>query len=134
VLSSGDTPARVETDLAAAIEAGTTTRPAVMVRTRSQLTKVVRSNPFLERGEDEGHLHVVFLPGRARDALRPLDLEAHAPEEAVASATELYLLLPDGVGRSKLAADLARTTGSVGTMRNWRTVTSLLAMADDAAR
>ena len=34
---------------------------------------------------------------------------------------------PNGVGRSKLAVDLGRQKGTVGTMRNWRTVT-------DAAR
>ena len=37
------------------------------------------------------------------------------------------------MGRSKLAVDLARQKGVVGTMRNWRTVTTLLAMADEAA-
>ncbi len=43
---------------------------------------------------------------------------------------ELYLFLPGGVGRSKLAGDLAKDKGAVGTMRNWRTVTKLLEMAD----
>ena len=49
------------------------------------------------------------------------------------SATELYLYCPDGVGRSRLAADLARRKGPGGTMRNWRTVTKLLALADEVA-
>ena len=46
---------------------------------------------------------------------------------------DLYLFLPNGVGRSKLAADLARQKGAVGTMRSWRTVTTLLDMVDEAA-
>ena len=46
------------------------------------------------------------------------------------SGKELYLFLPGGVGRSKLAGDLAKDKAAVGTMRNWRTVTKLLEMAD----
>ena len=105
----------------------------MVVRTRSQLAKVVRDSPFLARGEDEAHLHVVFTDGPAAAAVAALDLAAYAPEEAIAVGKELHLLLPNGVGRSKLAADLGRQKGTVGTTRNWRTVTTLLAMADEAA-
>jgi uncharacterized protein (DUF1697 family) len=133
VLSTGDAASKVETDLAAAIASGTSVAPAVMVRTRSQLAKVVRDNPFLARSEDPGHLHVVFTDGPAKAGLAGVDLPAYAPEEATAIGKELYLFLPNGVGRSKLAVDLGRKKTSVGTMRNWRTVTRLLAMADEAA-
>jgi uncharacterized protein (DUF1697 family) len=37
------------------------------------------------------------------------------------------------VGRSRLAIDLGRRKGGAGTMRSWRTVTTLLAMVDEAA-
>jgi uncharacterized protein (DUF1697 family) len=42
---------------------------------------------------------------------------------------EVYLHLPAGIGRSKLAADLARRGGPEGTTRNWRTVTTLVELA-----
>lgn len=133
VLSTSDSAVRVARDLAAAIARSSGVQPAVMVRTRSQLAKVVRDNPFLARGEDEGHLHVVFTDGPAATAVAKLDLESYAPEDAIAVGRDLYLLLPNGVGRSALAADLGRQKGAVGTTRNWRTVTALLAMADEAA-
>jgi uncharacterized protein (DUF1697 family) len=133
VLSTSDGAATVQRDLATAIAAATDVAPAVMVRTRAQLAKVVRDNPFLARGEDVGHLHVVFTDGPVAPALAALDLASYAPEEAIAVGRELHLFLPNGVGRSKLAVDLGRQKGAVGTMRNWRTVTAILAMADEAA-
>ena len=46
----------------------------------------------------------------------------------------MYLRTPDGLGRSELAAQLARSNPAVGdrggTARNWATVTKLLAMLD----
>jgi uncharacterized protein (DUF1697 family) len=109
--------------------------PAVMARTRDELAAVVDANPFARRGEDEAHMHVSFMapdvdPSAALDGL---DLDGYAPEEAVAVGHELYLFLPGGMGRSKLAVDLTRNKAKrpQGTARNWRTTTKLLAMADD---
>ena len=133
VLSTSASAAAVARDLAAAIAAETSVAPAVVVRTRSQLAKVVRDNPFLGRGEDAGFQHVLFTEGPAKAAVAGLDLPSYAPEEATAVGHELYLVLPNGVGRSKLAVDVGRQKGVVGTMRNWRTVTTVLAMADEAA-
>ena len=44
--------------------------------------------------------------------------------------TAAYLRLPDGTGRSKLAARSTRLA-PVATGRNWRTVTALAALARD---
>jgi uncharacterized protein (DUF1697 family) len=111
--------------------------PAVMARTRDELAAVIEANPFARRGEDEGHMHVAFMapdvdPAAAFDGL---DLDSYAPEEAVALGHEVYLFLPNGMGRSKLAGDLAKQKAKrpQGTARNWRTTTRLLAMADDLA-
>lgn len=134
VLSTSASAGQVADDLAAAIAAATSVAPAVMVRTRTQLAKVVRDNPFLggAAGRDEAHLHVVFTDASARAGLTGIDLAGFAPEEAVARGHELYLHLPGGVGRSPLAIALGKQKGSVGTMRSWRTVTKLLAMAEAA--
>jgi uncharacterized protein (DUF1697 family) len=123
---------RVARDLERAIAERCGVETDVIVRTRAQLAKVVDRSPFLPRGEDPKHLHVVFTTGRARVPIA--DVERYAPEEVQAVGTELHLLLPNGVGRSKLAADLAKAgKGQPGTMRNWNTVTRLLAMADEPA-
>ena len=101
------------------------------MRTRSQLAKVVHDNPFIRRGEDPACCHLVFAAKPTKRQLVRLDLPAYAPEEAVAVGKELYLFLPGGVGRSKLAGDLAKDKAAVGTVRNWRTVTTLLEMAEE---
>ncbi len=118
-------------ELRAAIAQATNVDPDVVVRNRDELASVVKTNPYLKRGEDPGHLHVVFLSGSARASVPLADLASYAPEEAAAVGRQLYLFLPSGVGRSKLAADLSRQKGPAGTMRNWRTVTKLLEMADE---
>jgi uncharacterized protein (DUF1697 family) len=125
----GTDPDDVATDLAAAIAAAKSPlEPEVVVRTAAQMRKVVDGNPYLRRGEDPGHLHVVFTAGRKASV--GLDgLAGYAPEEAVAKGSEIYFFLPGGVGRSPLAADFAKQAGRTGTMRNWRTVTKLVAMA-----
>ena len=64
---------------------------------------------------------------------RPTQVRWVAPEQLVAKARELYSWHPDGVGSSKLAIALASANlGVLATARNWRTVTSLLALADEA--
>jgi uncharacterized protein (DUF1697 family) len=41
-----------------------------------------------------------------------------------------YLHAPDGIGRSKLAERVERTLAVTVTARNWRTVATLMAMAN----
>ena len=130
VLRTSDSASKVEKDLAAAIAEIGGVQPAVMARTRAQLKKVADGNPFLRRGEDAAACHVVFCAKTAKAQLGRLDLPAYAPEEAVAVGKELYLFLPGGMGRSKLAGDLAKDKTAVGTARNWRTVSKLLEMTE----
>ena len=130
VLRTSDSAAKVAKELAGAIAGLGGVKPAVMVRTLPQLRKAVEGNPFLRRGEDASSCHLVFAEKATAGLLRGLDLDAYMPEEAIAVGKEVYLFLPGGVGRSKLAGDLAKNKAAVGTMRNWRTVTKLLEMAD----
>lgn len=129
---SGST-AEVATSLRSAIARATPLDPEVIVRTRAELAAVTDGSPFLHRGEAPAHLHVVFTGGKAAPLIKAFDASRHLPEEVVAVGRELHLFLSHGVGRSKLVTDLARHTGPVGTMRGWRTVTKLQALADDLA-
>ena len=43
-----------------------------------------------------------------------------------------YLYAPEGIGRTKLAANIERLLGVPATSRNWRTVTSIMALARDS--
>ena len=129
-------PEAVAEELRAALERVMGAAPAVVVRTHADMVDVVERNPFATR--DVAHLHVAFATGIGDASLALGDLESYAPEEAVASGRETFLYLPGGMGRSRLAADLGRRglsgPGRDATVRNWRTVTKLLEMAEETAR
>jgi uncharacterized protein (DUF1697 family) len=130
VLSTTDSAAKVERDLAKAVADRGGVAPDVAVRTRAQLAKVVDTSPFLARGEDPAHLHVLFLIDPKAKTGTLEDLARDDGEELATVGQEVHLLLPHGVGRSKLALSLGKR-GPQGTMRNWRTVTKLVAMATE---
>ena len=127
-------PKRSRDEVAASLRSAIDERfgfaPAVVVRTEPELAAVVADNPFAGRTSDHRQLHVQFLAAEdPRPQLETLDLESYVPDKVAVRGDEIYLYLPNGMGRSKLAADIARRAKGVGTARNWRTVTTLLDMA-----
>ncbi|MGQ0632820.1 MAG: DUF1697 domain-containing protein [Sporichthyaceae bacterium] len=132
------TPRSVEQRLAQALAEQTSVAPAVLVRTHAELQAVVAANPFADRGAGPTQLHVVFLAQRLTAAAMSLDADEFTPEEFSIAGREIYLHLPGGAGRSKLAVALTKgltragggDRAASGTMRNWRTVTTLLEMAE----
>ncbi len=118
--------AKLGVDLERRIEALTGFAVAVVLRTADELATVVGNNPFPGQ---EPTLHVTFLstdppPG----ALDAVDVEAFAPDEFTLVGREIYLHLPNGMARTKLAPALDVFTTPV-TTRNWRTVLKLAEMA-----
>jgi uncharacterized protein (DUF1697 family) len=106
---------------------------AVVVRTRSELAKVVARNPLAKVVDDPKRYQVTFLAAKLpRATEREVAAAAAPPEQVVVSGREIYAWHPDGVRRSKLAALLARRDlGVPATARNWSTVTKLLELAED---
>jgi uncharacterized protein (DUF1697 family) len=108
-------------------------RPDVIVRTTSDLRKVISNNPFAGRPEvAPNRLLVVFMasaPSRqAREQILAIPCE---PEELHIKARELYIYYPNGMARPKIPLvriEKLLKTGSTG--RNWNTVNKLLAMAE----
>jgi uncharacterized protein (DUF1697 family) len=107
----------------------------MVLRTTAELDRVVAGNPFTSRESDPTKLHVIFLDRPAKGTVPDdLDLDVFAPEELALGKQELYLLLPNGIGRAKLPVALLRAhrhldPAPVATARNWRTTTKLLDMA-----
>lgn len=104
--------------LETAIKRATKHDVPVLVRTARELASVVAKNPY---AHDPDHTHVMFLAAKTKASLIGAPNEAHA-----FVGRELYLHLPDGMGRSKLGASAGKLGGTV---RNWRTITALLAMS-----
>jgi uncharacterized protein (DUF1697 family) len=97
-----------------------------VVRTAQQLDRIVEHGP-LPASAAPTTKHVTFLR-QASDAtpLRAMPMKDLAPERLFIDGTELYMLLPNGIGRSKLAALVTqRLKAAPGTTRNWNTVVAL---------
>ncbi|HTB22908.1 MAG TPA: DUF1697 domain-containing protein [bacterium] len=106
----------------------------VVLRSCAQMAAVLKANPFLAKGADPGHLHVGFMADKpSAAALKALD-PGRSPGDAFAvSGWEIYLHFPKGSARTKLTnAYFDSALKTVCTMRNWRTVQALAAMASGA--
>ena len=76
-------------------------------------------------------LLVDFLDRVPADAERQLDPDRSRPVRFALDGGQIYLHVPNGFGRSKLTLDyFERRLGVRGTVRNWRTVTKLLALVN----
>jgi uncharacterized protein (DUF1697 family) len=120
---AGDIERRIARDLGVTV--------TVLVRTRDDLAQVVANNPFLGREADFAKLHVTFLaeaPDRARAAR--LETPSGGPDEFSLAGREIYLLCPNGYGKTKLNNTyIERRLGVAATTRNWNTVTKLCDLA-----
>jgi len=105
----------------------------ILVRTAQEWTSVVARNPFREQARrDPGHLVVQFLKDAPRASdVRALQRAIKGPELVRAEGKQLYVVYPDGIGRSRLTNKLIEDKLSTrGTGRNWNTVLKLAALAE----
>jgi uncharacterized protein (DUF1697 family) len=133
VLDSGATPAELARECERVIAERFELQVAVVVRTRDELAKVVRHDPLGELADNPKLYQVSFCSAKPdRSVMRKLADRAAGGERLVAHGREIYAWFPDGVGRSRLAAQLSRQDlGTTATARNWTSVVKLLALADD---
>jgi uncharacterized protein (DUF1697 family) len=102
----------------------------VMLRTPTELRKVLERDPFPTA--DRSSVHVGFMARAPKAAdVRAIDASSFAPEEFAVVGSELYLHLPNGLGRSKFPDFVLRRLKIPTTLRNWRTVTKLAELAGD---
>ncbi len=114
--------------IAAAIETAKGFRPEVMVVPFEAFNAIADANTFTAA---EGKtLHVWFLADVPKFDVARADTLAIASESYLVTDQAIYLLAPDGIGRSKLAAAMEKIAGVPATARNWNTVVKLLALAN----
>jgi uncharacterized protein (DUF1697 family) len=116
-----------------AIERSFGFRPAVIVRTTSELRGAIARSPFARRrGIDPSKLLVTFLASAPTAEARDQVLKIKAdPEELFIDGREVYIYFPNGLARPKLAwSTIAKMLGTSGTARNWNSVTKLLGIAE----
>lgn len=105
---------------------------SVISRTRDEMEKIIRGNPFLRDSRfDQSKLHVTFFAETpSAPALKELEQLTTKPDQSHGTGKEIYLYLPNGVSKSSLVNNpLERRLLNDATMRNWRTVNSLYEIA-----
>jgi uncharacterized protein (DUF1697 family) len=107
----------------------------VLVLAGAELARVVEENPFLsKKGVDPTKLHVTFLAGAPGAAgLKKMEGVTSGRDEFRCLGTSIYLVCPDGYGNTKLHNNaFERALGVGATTRNWKTVSTLAAMAAES--
>ncbi|HKY35239.1 MAG TPA: DUF1697 domain-containing protein [Polyangiaceae bacterium] len=102
----------------------------VVVRSVAEWRAAIADNPFAaEARKAPGQLLLMPLKGKpVAGGLTTLAQAIVGRERVKAVGSSLYLVYPDGVGRSKLTSALIeKKVGVAGTARNWNTVQKVLA-------
>lgn len=127
-------PSRLATQLAAAVAGSHGFEPRVIVLTRSELAKAAANNPYEEADANPTSVHLLFLADRPKSPdLKALEALRAKSERFALKGKVFYVHAPDGFGTSKLAARAERLLGVEATARNWRTVTTLIELAQYSA-
>ncbi len=101
----------------------------VVIRAAEELADILESNPF-PRAETD-FLHVAFLASAPKkNAVDALDAKRSPPDSFIVRGREIYLHCPNGFGKTKLTnAYFDSKLGTTSTVRNWRTVATLLQLS-----
>ena len=126
-------PHILSTHISSAIQASHGFEPAVLILPAKSLQQAIAENPFTDAGAAPKTLHLYFLTSVPANP----NFEKMATLKADSEQFELrknvfYLHAPDGIGRSKLAAQAEKLLGVAATARNWRTVSKLAEMLETA--
>jgi len=107
--------------------------PHVLMLEPEDIQRAIRQNPFSEAEIEPQTLHVSFLASAPEKAnLKALESLMRDRERFHLIGNAFYLHAPEGVGRSRLAANVEKVLGVPMTDRNWRTVCKLWEMAKGA--
>jgi uncharacterized protein (DUF1697 family) len=126
VFRTAKRPATVRRELETRLAAGAGFRIDCVLRTADELRAVLDADPLGSVADNGSRYLVSFLdkepvaPGQAPDAF--------APERFHLGGQEVYFWVPDGSQNSKVLAAFPTRKGEVATVRNWNTLTKLLAM------
>jgi uncharacterized protein (DUF1697 family) len=121
-------PARIR----AAIAEHAGFEPRVILLELAEMERAIGANPFPDAETDPKTLHLYFLAAEPDNPdIALLENLRQGKERYVLADQVFYLHAPNGIGRSKLAAQAEKALGVAVTARNWRSVTKIVAMARD---
>ena len=122
--------AKLESQLEAALEKRFGMNVDFHVRTADEWRAVIDANPFpAEAKKDPSHLLVTCFKAPLDKAnVKAVQAAITGPETLHADGRHLYMVFPDGIGKSKAPVIVGRTLRAYGTARNWNTVLKLAAL------
>ena len=127
--SAGKKPAPLTRKIRTGVKAQYGFEPKVLLLTPSELRAAVDGNPFAKAITEPKTLHFFFLEASATQPdFASLDQAKSPSEEYELADGVFYLHAPEGIGRSKLAANAEKHLGVATTARNYRTVEKVLSM------
>ena len=104
--------------------------PPMFVMTQKEYDAILAANPFKAQGAADGAaVHIWFLASPAPAAAQALASHAANGEKILFTDKAVYLLAPNGIGRSVLATKLESGLGMVKTARNYTSATAIAALA-----
>lgn len=104
-------------------------QPGIVILSAEELKKAVSANPFQKAEAEPKSLHLFFLADAPENPnLKALNQIKTNTESFRLIDRIFYLHAPDGIGRSKLAAQAEKRIGTSATARNWNTVMKFLEM------
>jgi uncharacterized protein (DUF1697 family) len=117
-------PEKLEKRIESTIRAGLGLQVGVLVRSSSDLDKMIKANPFVKTGLETEYLHVTMFK-QTVDTTEVDDstIRTGKKERYLITPGEAYLYCPDGYGRTKLNnSNWERWTGRNATTRSWKTI------------
>jgi uncharacterized protein (DUF1697 family) len=104
-----------------------------MIRSVAEMQNIMTENPYLdEPGFDPAKTAVIFLhENPSADQIDRVSGVDYAPDKFSVFGKEIYTFCPNGFGRTKIYTNFFENRMKVtGTARNWRTITTILQLAE----
>lgn len=105
----------------------------VMIRTDHELRDLFSSNPFLsETNFDPSKMAVLLLHDEPSEAqIQKVAGIDYPPDKFKIIGREIFVYCPNGFGKTKIYTNFfERKMGVTGTGRNWKTITTILNIAE----
>lgn len=128
VVDTDQTSAPKPTRIESLIESACDVKPSIIVLKKSDFLKAVKANPFT-LGEGK-QIHFYFCSSRPKLDNNLIEKYQAKSEQLEVKSNVCYLYAPDGIGRSKLVANMESCLGVSTTGRNLNTINKLMQMCE----
>jgi len=105
-------------------------KPEILIINKKEFFEFVGGNPYSSTVGKQ--IHFLFCKNTPTANVEKLDELKSETEQYFIKGKVLYLYAPDGIGRSKLAANMEKCLGVPATGRNLNTVNKLIKMLESA--